>query len=1207
MPRAASGSPCSTSGLADLACALATDDDRLIRTMADLLDLAKTAESGNGADRKDRPIEAAVGKMTLSSHPAVIQLDSGSLEPVPFWRLEEYRGLEEGGEPESPVVEFAEDTWPTFSAPTCHDLASWRELQPRLRRALSAAREGRDLDIDELVRRVGQGRLLHRLPRRRYPGWGPRVRIVLDRSERLTPYWQDQDRVLAALVRLLPRHGHELAVCHDGSDEPEMIGGGDGGRYFWLPPPASLIVVLGDLGCLARDGANARRVWRALGARWRAGGCRLVALMPGPPVLGAETLRPYFTVLPWERPRGSAPQDRAARGAAVERLLRLLSPAVRIEPGLLRAVRLSLGAEAPDAGAEAEFWQNPAVASRSSVAATLDAKAAAQLRSQFDREPAQAREAALACLRAWRGRQPREIWCEEVLTLAALGQQQHLPEHEDLRRARRFYQRLSQQGRGIGTPPPGALRWYRRCERRLPDAAWKDSQAGAALQRLTWTLHKDEPDFSRADRVSPKQTGGDEPLRHFTIAQNTDRLVFRRITGEQEPAAGSPLAIITSRSGRIEVTPLEHQPGTEADFWLERRAPNWADAWGRDEFGAWVEFVIDESTAEPVRQRLRWIVPGRFQMGSPADEPGRFDDEGPQHEVIVTEGYWLFDTPCTQALWQAVMGENPSRFQSSDRPVEQLSWDDCRRFFDRINERWSGLQLTLPSEAQWEYACRAGSRGAVYAGDFELLGENNTRVLDPIAWYGGNSGNGFELEDGEDSSSWSEKQYPHEKAGTHPVGRKAPNAWGLYDMLGNVWEWCFDGQREYARDAVSDPLGTTAAGAERVVRGGSWNDNARDVRCACRVQAQPGIRDSLGFRPARVQVREPGGKRAEPAAPAFGRYAERRLTPVPSGAAAGVTLRGEDRSDRCLHPEAAAFEVTSDTARLTFHRLRRPEWARAMGRDRCGLWIDIEVENTTGEPIVQRLRWIPPGQFLMGSPADEAGRRSNEGPQHEVIITRGYWLFDTPCTQALWQAVMGENPSRFQSSDRPVEQVSWDDCRRFLERMNRRQPGLQLVLPSEAQWEHACRAGSPGAVYAGEFELLGENNAPALDPIAWYGGNSGNGFELQNGLDSSSWSEKQYPHKKAGTHPVGRKTPSVWGLYDMLGNVWEWCLDGQRDCARDAVSDPLGTTAAGAGRVVRGGSWDNNARFVRCACHNQLQPDDRDSSYLGFRPARVQS
>jgi len=300
-----------------------------------------------------------------------------------------------------------------------------------------------------------------------------------------------------------------------------------------------------------------------------------------------------------------------------------------------------------------------------------------------------------------------------------------------------------------------------------------------------------------------------------------------------------------------------------------------------------------------------------------------------------------------------------------------------------------------------------------------------------------------------------------------------------------------------------------------------------------------------------------------------------------------------------------------------FNRLQSsiPAWA-VHDCDLFGPWYDIVIKPSPKELVVQRLRWIPPGRFWRGSLKGENPKLSREAsncewfeteyPRHQVIISRGYWLFDTPCTQALWKVVMGNNPSLFQSPARPVENVSWPDVQDFLRKFNEQIPGLNLTLPSEAQWEYAARAGTETAIYTGDLTILGNRNAPALDPIAWYGGNSGVDFDLDNGFDSSSWKEKQYPHTKAGTRLVKLKQANPWGLYDMLGNVWEWCQDPWH-------ADYQGTPTDGSAweghdddenYVLRGGSWGDAARYCRCASREGFERDTRISG-LGFRCAQV--
>jgi formylglycine-generating enzyme required for sulfatase activity len=259
-----------------------------------------------------------------------------------------------------------------------------------------------------------------------------------------------------------------------------------------------------------------------------------------------------------------------------------------------------------------------------------------------------------------------------------------------------------------------------------------------------------------------------------------------------------------------------------------------------------------------------------------------------------------------------------------------------------------------------------------------------------------------------------------------------------------------------------------------------------------------------------------------------------------------------------------------------------PAFARASGRDEVGPWLDFAVPDSQGGEVTQRMRWIPPGRFLMGSPASEPERYDNEGPQHRVTIGRGFWLFDTACTQALWQAVTGANPSRFKGTDRPVESVSWNDCGEFLRRIAPLVPGLDLCLPSEAQWEYACRAVTTTPFSFGTTITPDQVNYDGNHPYA--GGKKG--------------------RCRAETVPVRSLPPNPFGLYEMHGNVWEWCADHWHGNYQGAPGDGS-AWLGGATRMLRGGSWSNYARFVRSASRYAVDPGNA-GSFFGFRCARVQ-
>ena len=222
-------------------------------------------------------------------------------------------------------------------------------------------------------------------------------------------------------------------------------------------------------------------------------------------------------------------------------------------------------------------------------------------------------------------------------------------------------------------------------------------------------------------------------------------------------------------------------------------------------------------TVNGIKYNMVWVEGGTFRMGATSEQGGDAEsDEKPVHSVTLS-GYYIGKTEVTQALWKAVMGNNPSRFKGDNLPVEWVSWNDCQEFIRKLNAL-TGQHFRLPTEAEWEFACRGGnnSRGYKYSGS------NN---LGSVAWYDGNSGNK-----------------------THPVGTKAPNELGIYDMSGNVWEWCADWYGDYSSGAQTNPKGPYD-GLGRVFRGGGCSDCARACRSSDRFNYIPGFRGyCLGLR-----------------------------------------------------------------------------------------------------------------------------------------------------------------------------------------------------------------------------------------------------------------------------------------------------------------------------------------------------------------------
>jgi len=564
------------------------------------------------------------------------------------------------------------------------------------------------------------------------------------------------------------------------------------------------------------------------------------------------------------------------------------------------------------------------------------------------------------------------------------------------------------------------------------------------------------------------------------------------------------------------------------------------------------------------------IPPGEFMMGSPVNEEKRRNVEGPQHRVRIAKGFYLGMCEVTQAQYEAVLGKNPSYFKGGDNPVEQVSWNDAVEFCRELSRK-SGMTYRLPTEAEWEYACRAGTVTKYGFGDAEAN-------IAEYAWYRGNSGKR-----------------------THAVGGRKPNAFGLYDMHGNVWEWCQSLYKPYPyrEDDGREDLRT---GGSRALRGGYWYRGPTGCRSAVRCGYNPADRYfNFGFRVVLVGV-----------------------SPTPP-AAAGPTDGGR--------PEPKAKAMWPFDATEANRRQKEAEkavalpngWTKEVRRTKVGTpqgdrELDItHYTNTIGMQFVV----IPKGEFMMGSRelaatlvqayAPHGSGYTDEGPLHRVKLTRdihvgahevtvgqfrkfveatggkalsnqgkgGYALTNKG---GIFTAHLKWSAPGFRQSDRhPVVCVSWHDARAFCQWLSRKE-GLTYRLPTEAEWEYACRAGSDARFFFGNDD----------GKLHLYG-------DFADRSANSSFSDRTQDDGFPRTAPVGSYLPNAWGLSDMHGNVWEPCVDWYAAdyYERSPDRDPIGP-ASGRKRVLRGGSWSSMSGGCRAANHACDLPKTRRND-AGFR------
>ena len=473
------------------------------------------------------------------------------------------------------------------------------------------------------------------------------------------------------------------------------------------------------------------------------------------------------------------------------------------------------------------------------------------------------------------------------------------------------------------------------------------------------------------------------------------------------------------------------------------------------------------------------VKAGTFIMGATAEQLDDMNDnEIPIHQVSISD-FYMGQTEVTQALWQAVMGDNPSSFPSNpSNPVENVSWEDCQTFVRKLNQL-TGQTFRLPTESEWEFAARGGADTI----DYKYAGDS---IPNNVAWFVGNS-----------------------LATTHIVAMKAPNQLGLYDMSGNVCEWCQDWYGSYEMSNQKDPKGP-ATGSYKVYRGGSWYFDARYARVSQRNYHTSTFSNyNIGLRLALTTI------------------SHEKLSNTPTEKADPVA------------------PVVTDSAHL------------------------VQVAGVSFGMIP-----VEGGTFVMGGTAEQgADAMGGERPTRKITLSN-FAISQTEVTQALWQAVMGSNPSvDTTSSINPVTNVTWEDCQLFIARLNEITE-QNFRLPTEAEWEYAARGGQ----LTTKTKFSGSDN---VNDVAWNAENS----------------ERQ-------VHPIGQKQPNPLGLYDMSGNVREWCQDWFGAYEGEALTNPQGPQS-GVYRVTRGGSAMLPSRMNRVSDRDGYAATEAFAD-LGFRLVRVE-
>ncbi len=621
------------------------------------------------------------------------------------------------------------------------------------------------------------------------------------------------------------------------------------------------------------------------------------------------------------------------------------------------------------------------------------------------------------------------------------------------------------------------------------------------------------------------------------------------------------------------------------------------------------------------------IEPGTFTMGSPANEKGSAADEN-QRSVTLKKAFYMAVFETTQAQYWLLTGWRPSQYLGDMRPAEQVSYNalrgstrgaqwpkgkdvDKNSVMGKITSK-AGNRFDLPTEAMWEYACRAGKTTALNNGT-NLSNVNEDENLNKLGRYHYNTGDG------------------RGGFGEHTeVGSYLPNDWGLFDTHGNVYEWCLDWYSEnLGTDPAKDPKGPET-GEFRVFRGGSFNEAAKDCRCAARMFYVPesafyynGFRFCLTSRGKMTRQNLVYDLPSVNTLPVFTVRFYGKTDDGTEYLLSDIgTLEGEGFSGVAIG--SGSKKITwipdSDHEDLPGELEMRVEYeditseAKYVVLTMSNNWLrvskdapDLEYGSIgSGSPCRYEELWlkrIEPSTFNMGSPEGELGRDldSDDETRHQVRLTKPYYIGIFEVTQGQYKQVAQSNPSKYTGGFRPVQNVSYDMIRgadkganfpadndvdpdSFLGKLRARS-FCYFDLPTEAQWEFACRAGTTTALNNGT-NLSDENEDENLNKLACYYYNYGT-VEDSNGN-----------RKYVGPTNVGNWLPNNWGLYDMHGNVSEWSLDWIADYNGDET-DPKGPES-GYYRVFRSFGWNHLANRCRSASRGCTDPSISGMS-VGFR------